>query len=214
MDLFITLIVVGIVVLGFYVWRSRSKKGQDLIKEDMNDTSNELRIDNVKEGGVMRLRNIGTNMEEYDITILARHIYRGGDSEEWYELEGDNGTKKVWISIEEGDGLDVTFTQRQLKLRNLNISREDLDVMSEKAEGELEFEGKTYYFENSSEASFFRNGDTSAENEEFFYYWEFETDEGDSFITIEEWKDGSFDVSLAQPVKASQVEVYSLTKPV
>ena len=202
--IFFLIVVIGIAV---FFWNSNKKKKEEQAKAN---APKELSLENVGTGGVIHLRNVGPDMEEYDVTILSKGIYREGESSEWYELEGDNGRQKVWISIEEDDGLDVTLTLRRLKLREIPINREDLDRMDEAAEGEFEFEGETFYFEYSNEASYFADGNTSRDNEEFFYYWEFENDNEDKFITVEEWANGKFEVTLSIPLKASQVQVYSL----
>jgi hypothetical protein len=202
--IFFLIVVIGIAV---FFWNSNKKKKEEQAKAN---APKELSLENVGAGGVIHLRNVGPDMEEYDVTILSKGIYREGESSEWYELEGDNGRQKVWISIEEDDGLDVTLTLRRLKLREIPINREDLDRMDETAEGEFEFEGETFYFEYSNEASYFADGNTSRDNEEFFYYWEFENDNEDKFITVEEWENGKFEITLSTPLKASQVQVYSL----
>ena len=202
--IFFIIIIIGIAV--FFWNRNKKKKEQ----EAKDNTPKELTLENVGTGGVIHLRNVGPDMEEYDVTILSKSIYREGESSEWYELEGDNGTQKVWISIEEDDGLDVTLTLRSLKLREIPINREDLDRMDETAEGEFEFEGETFYFEYSNEASYFADGNVSPDNEDFFYYWEFENDNEDKYITIEEWENGKFEITVSIPLKSSNVEVYSL----
>jgi len=197
----------------YFFWNSnrKKKKEQEVSARQTAPApgSEELHLENVHQGGVIRLINVGENMDEYDVNITARHVYRSDDAE-WYELEGDSGTDTVWISLEEDDGLDVSLTLRKLKLRDLGISRNDLDDMDEKGEGEFEFEGKIYYYEGSEEVSFFRNGNVSESNEEFFYAWEFESEDEASYISIEEWRDKSIEVSLAHPLKESQVQVYSL----
>lgn len=190
-----------------FFWQRNKQKNE---QEAKRSSFKELTLENVGSGGVIHLMNVGPNMEEYDVTILSKGVYREGESSEWYELEGDNGKQKVWISIEEDDGLDVTLALRTLKLRDLPINRSDLDRMDETADGEFEFEGQTFYYEYSNEASFFSNGDASRENESFFYYWEFENKKGDQFITIEEWENGKYEITLSVPLKSSQVKVYSL----
>lgn len=201
------LVIVGV---GIYIWqmyRTRKKIEQPTEYNPLND---QLSLENVGPGGMIRLMNVGKNMDEYDVNILSKSIYREGENYEWYELEGDNGRSKIWISLERDDELEVTIATRKLKLRDLSINRSDLDDMDEKKEGQFVFEGKIYHYENSNEASYFRNGVVSQDNEEFFYYWEFETADGDEFITIEEWENGKFEVTVSYSIKESQVKVYSL----
>lgn len=207
MDFVVILIIIGIAGMAYYFWNSnKKKKAQEAAPPPGTE---ELHLENVRKGGVIRLLNVGENMDEYDVNILARHVYRS-DGAEWYELEGDSGTDKIWISLEEDDGLDVSLTLRKLKLRDLGISRNDLDEMDENGEGSFEFEGKKYHYESSEEVSFFRNGNVSETNEDFFYTWEFESEDEKSYISVEEWRDKSIEVSMAQPLKESQVQVYSL----
>ncbi len=202
--IFFIIAVIGIAV---FFWNSNKKKKEQQAKAH---APKELTLEHVEAGGVIHLRNVGPDMEEYDVTILSKAVYREGENSEWYELEGDNGRQKVWISIEEDDGLDVTLTLRRLKLRDIPINREDLDRMDKTAEGEFEFEGETFYFEYSNEASYFADGNLSSDNEDFFYYWEFENDNEDKYITVEEWESGKFEITLSIPLKSSNVQVYSL----
>lgn len=202
------LVVIGI---GLYFWsRNKNKKKLESSPNSIQGDSQELHLENVRPGGLIHLMNVGPMMEEYDVNILARSVYRAGQNEEWYELEGEAAKGKVWITLEYDDGLDVTIATRKLKLRDLPIARGDLDTMDEAGEGEFTLEGKTFYYEVSGEASYFRDGQLAEDNEAFFYYWEFETDGGDEYITIEEWENGRFAVTLSHPVNESQVKVYSL----
>lgn len=208
MEAIIFIVIIALAVMTYFFWNSSRKKKKEETSVPAQGTE-ELHLENVRQGGVIRLINVGENMDEYDIKITARHVYRSDDGE-WYELEGDSGTDKVWISLEEDDGLDVSLTLRKIKFRDLDITRNDLDDMDEKGKGKFAFEGKTYHYESSQEASFFKNGNISDTNEEFFYYWEFESDDEESYITIEEWRDKSIEVTLTHPLKESQVQVYSL----
>ena len=205
------LLIFIIVIAGMatYFWQ-RNKDKKKLEEPASDPESQELALENVRAGGLIHLMNVGPNLEEYDVQILSRSVYREGENHEWYELEGDNGKTKVWLTLEGGDALDVTIATRKLKLRELPINRADLDNMDEAGEGRFELEGKTYYYDHSTEGSYFPDGRVAADNEEFFYYWEFETDGGDEFLTVEEWESGQFEVTISYPVKESQVKIYSL----
>nr|WKN39294.1 DUF4178 domain-containing protein [Tunicatimonas sp. TK19036] len=203
-------LIFSLVLIGIAVYFWQKNKNNKKIDPAQDASSKELHLENVRAGGLIHLMNVGPMMEEYDVNILSRSVYRAGQNDEWYELEGETANGKVWITLEYDDGLDVTLATRKLKLRDISINRSDLDTMDEEGEGEFTFEGKTFYYEVSSEASYFRDSQVSPDNEEFFYYWEFETDEGDEFITIEEWESGRFEVTLSSPIKESQVKIYSL----
>lgn len=205
--LIFSLVLIGIAV---YFWQKNKSKKK--IDSTSDAPSQEFHLENVRGGGLIHLMNVGPMMEEYDVNILSRSAYRAGQNDEWYELEGETANGKIWITLEEDDGLDVTLATRKLKLRDISINRSDLDTMDEAGEGEFDFEGKTFYYEVSSDASYFRDSHISPDNEEFFYYWEFETEKGDEFITVEEWENGRFEVTLSRPIKESQVKIFSLGK--
>ncbi len=206
----VIIFVLALAGLGIYLWQMQQAKKlsqPDILSGPMIDR---LSLDHVGAGGMIHLMNVGKNMEEYDVNILSRSIYREGDNQEWYELEGNNGKQRLWISLKDNALLDATLAMRKLKLRDLPVTRDELDDMDEKGQGEFVFEEKTYYYENSNEASYFRDGDTTPDNEVFFYYWKFEDADGQEFITIEEWENGRFEVTVSVPIKTSQVKVYSL----
>ena len=206
-----SVLIFCLVIIGIAMYFWQRNKGKKTLKEKAPDPeAQQLRLENVGAGGLIHLMNVGPNLEEYDVQILSRSIYREGENYEWYELEGDNGKGKVWLSLQHDDGLDVTIAARKLKLRDLPIDRADLDRMDDAAAGQFDLEGKTFYYDHSTEGSYFQNGTISSENEEFFYYWEFETEDESEFLTIEEWENGRFEVTISYPVKESQVKVYSL----
>ncbi len=203
-------IIFSLVLIGIAVYFWQKNKKDKKLENGQDNAPKELHLENVRPGGLIQLMNVGPMMEEYDVSIVSRGVYRAGQNDEWYELEGDAAKGKVWITLEYDDGLDVTLATRKLKLRDLAVVRNDLDTMDENGNGEFDFEGKTFYYEVSGEASYFPDGRISPDNEEFFFYWEFETGDSSEFITIEEWENGRFDVTVAHPIKESQVKVFSL----
>lgn len=172
-------------------------------------SKDELRIENVEAGGMIHISGIGEEMEEFDVSILAKHLYRDEGSS-WYELEGESVKGKVWIDLEEGDALSLSITLKKVKLRDIGLSKKDLKQIDHDEEGEVRFEGETYYYEDSDEATFYRNGDES--QGERYYYWDFENDDEDKFIGVEKWADGSYDVSCSEAIEGHQVTVFSLKK--
>jgi hypothetical protein len=167
----------------------------------------ELRIENVEGGAVIHLSSIGKEMEDFDLKVVAKHTYRQGESS-WYELECDRGEDKVWIDMEEDDELELAICLKKLKLRDVPVSKEDLVKMDDDEEGQIQYDGTTFYLDDSDSAVFYRYSDDK--NADKFYYWDFEADSGDKFIGIEQWSNGDYDVSYSEKIRPSQVTVYSL----
>ncbi|MFQ5598486.1 MAG: DUF4178 domain-containing protein [Nitrospiria bacterium] len=210
-------IIILLVFCGLAFYFIKKKKGAE--KEDAGFkqriprsptyAKDDLRIENVEAGGVIHLSGIGPDLEEFDVRILAKHLYRQGGSS-WWELEGESPKGKVWIDLEEDDELELSISLKKLKLRDIALSKDDLDRIDDEEEGELAYRGEKYFYEDSDEATFYKYGNEA--NGERFYYWDFENDAGDKFIGVEKWSDGSFEAAYSEPIQSHQVTVYSLKK--
>ena len=208
MEIIIIVLVGACLFFVYQMWKKEQVEPSNEEEKHLSYSPDELRLENVTKGGVIHLTGIGPNMDDFDVNILGRHIYREGEST-WYELEGDKGDRKVWLSFEEDDELEISIKIKEIKLRELGLSKSDLDTIDDKEEGSLNFENEKFYYEDSGQAVFYRNG--IEENAEKFYYWEFENDSSGKYISIENWG-GEIEASLSHSVKPSQTTVYSLSK--
>ena len=205
------LILLGIATasyLLYMIWKGQKQAESE--EEDPKTTrfnKNELRLENVKKGGVIHLRNIGPDMEDLDVNIISKHIYRQDDYA-WYELEGDSGDRKVWIEYEQDDELEISVTLKKMHLRDIGINSTDLEKIKDEEEGSILYEGNKFFYEDSDHALFCRDGDY--DNAEEFFFWDFETDAGDKYISIEKWSENKTEVTYSVPIKQNQVTVYSL----
>lgn len=208
MNFEIVILLIIAFLVGYFIWNSMKKKRMypeaNVSKPYPKD---ELRIENVGPGGVIHLVHIGAEMEEFDVDIVARHLYRSGDYE-WHEIEAESARGKVWIEMEEDDGLQLSITLKKLKLKDIGISKSELEEFRRNDEGEITYQNETYYFEESDRATFYHSGALNAGEE--FEYWDFENNDGNKFISIEKWSDDSVDVSYSESVKDHQITVFSL----
>lgn len=196
-------------MLGFHFWREFKAQAANAKDPNRVDDSEELLLKNVRAGGVVQLSRIGPDMEDFDAKVIGRHAYRQGGFV-WYELECDRGSaKKVWVEIEEDDEVEVTITLRKLPMRDMPFTMADLKRIDDQESGSFEFEGRRYHYEDSDSATFHRYSEEH--NSEGMYYWDFATDDGEHFIGVERWDDGSVDVSYGEAIDPSQIKVYSLT---
>ena len=195
---------------GYYFWKSSQQDKQKQLKSSepvKPYKKDDLRIENAGAGAVIHLTGIGPELDEFDLKVIAKHTYRQGEST-WYEFECDKGTDKVWLDMEEDDELELAISLRELKLRDIGLSKEDLVKMDDDEEGSFDFEGEKYWLEDSDSAVFYRYSDDK--NADKFYYWDFEADSGGKYIGVEKWTDGSYDIRYSEKIKPSQLTVYSL----
>ncbi len=196
-------------ILYFFTIYKKYKQNQSVLNDATQggNFSNKMEIQNVRTGGVIHLRHVGSELEDYDVNIIGRHIY-DQEGYKWIELEGETASKKVWIEIEDDNELEITIKLDDFPLREVGLSKSDLDRIDDEEDGQLTYKGEVYYYEDSDEAVFLKNG--NEETSEVFYYWDFENNAGDKYISVENWG-GEYQVSLSVPLKESQIDVYSLT---
>jgi len=207
MEIIITLVVVGALIYIFVQTRRQSKdeEEQDKDVDRFSNKKNEMSIKNVGAGGVLHLTNFGPEMLDMDVTIKNRHLYQQGNYQ-WISLEGESSHGKVSITVEDDDELEISAVLKELKLRDLGVSKKDLKKIDDDEEGGFTFDGEKYYYEDSDEAQYLKDGLSS--NAEEVYYWEFENDSGNKFISIEEY-DGDYEVSLLIPIKERHISIFS-----
>lgn len=200
------LVVCGIVA--YLIWRGMKKtERQAQNTSGQTASSTDLRIENAGPGAVLHLRNIGPDMEEFDVQVVARHTYRQ-NGYKWHELECDKGTEKIWLELEQDDELEITVGLQKMKLDDVGLKPEDLKRMEDSEEGILSFAGAKYELEETGQAFFYRNREE--QNAESFTFWDFESDAADNYIGIEKWSDNTITVTLSQPVHPSQISVFSV----
>ena len=212
---FIILIALAAVgAVGFVIWRANFATGGTQASGHSGGSGsvpltlrgNEPRIEVMQPGGVFSLRGFGENLDDLDVVVQARHEY-DEDGFRWFELEGETGGRTVWLTVETDDETELSVTLEKLKLAELGLSSSDLDRFNDDDEGGFDFRGSRYEYEDSGEATFHRNGDRA--HGERFRYWEFEADDGRSSITVETWSDGTTECHVSQPLRESQLSIFT-----
>lgn len=206
MDMNTLLILILLLGVAFLVYkRYTAKKKQKLIDEPSNST--ELRLENVTSEGVLTLEGVKNGVENLDLVVSAKHLYKN-EGYEWYELIADSGERSYSIEYEVDDEIEIRLSQKSLKLRDLAINRDQLMLMADEEEGEIQFDDISYYFDEKGEYTFHRNCDL--QKGESFSLMEFVSKDGANFLTIEFWGGGETEVTQSIAIDPDCVKVYSL----
>ncbi len=125
----------------------------------------------------------------------------------WFELKlfSLKDGRTLFLEYEEDDELEITLYDRSPRFKDLNIDGRDLEYFDDEEEGSFQFEGKTFFYEESDKALRFSDEDPKGES---FYYWEFEDEEGEVFLSVEKWDD-EYEVSIGHEVEETEVEILS-----
>lgn len=206
LDLIILALLAGILYIAYRAWR-QSQAASGVGTGDTPPPVSEARITDLRPGAVIHLRHVGFDMREEDVQITARHVYQQGNYQ-WWELEGESGSGKAWLDVEEDDELEISISLEKLALEDLGLTAEALDGMAASRKGQATHNGVTYNFLEAGQATFYRDG--NREQGETLRYWDFEAEEDDYDLAVERWEDGSYGVYRMQPLKPSQIQIYSL----
>ena len=159
-------------------------------------------IDEVGRGGYIRVAGQIHRVEE------VSHYQQ--KKSRFYELElfGLTTGEKRYLEWEKDDAVEVCFNQPAISLRELGLSADDIEEMSEKEEGTIRHDGKTYRYDDDYKALYHRGGGAEGER---VYMYEFETADERSCLTVEEWgdKEGGYEyeVYISEDLDPDVVEV-------
>ncbi|MDV7339913.1 DUF4178 domain-containing protein [Terasakiella sp. A23] len=215
------LVLIIIAVIAFIaIWMVNRKSAQqeakqiaarDIALPDGQDHT----ILNLRKDGVFSLRAFGNDMDDLDVHVLARHLYSDDDSE-WFELEGEAGGRKVWLTVFDDDELEISITLEKKKIDAVDVTMDELETYARKQDKgksakrpKFDYEGRTYKLDCYDEALFHKNSVRSSR--ERYEYWEFESDDETRAISVEKWSDGSVEVHVSQTVNENQITVFSVS---
>ena len=187
-----------------------AKRNLDIKKRNLNKyDENELIIQNVQKGGVIRLALLDGQTGSLDLKVVNRNLYMEGDYS-WYELECINADgEKFWIDVDDDDELTVSVVIDKPSAVDLQFSS-SLDIIDENECGRVIYKGKSYHYIDSGDAIFYKYCDDK--HKERLYYYDFKC--GNSYIlSAEKWKNSNgtsnMEYFVSQIIKPSTITVYS-----
>ena len=141
---------------------------------------------------------------DYDMRthkVMAKNQYKweeGAVTDEWELKDGS----EIWfLERVEEDG-EVAWALSQKK--PISMLEGDIAAHIEKHEDPPEkivYQGKTFYYEEDDIGEFFRGDATEGLS---FVAWDFTDDKGEEFLTIEQWGETKFDMTIGFEVEEYQ----------
>nr|WP_320117569.1 DUF4178 domain-containing protein [uncultured Marinifilum sp.] len=142
---------------------------------------------------------------EYDLeswVVQACYEYDWGDNFFTQEFKIFNGSKTLFLSVEDDDELSLSVSSK-IKTRQLGAHvHEDL-LNNQKAPASFEYDGRKYFFEKEAPGYF----NDVAKGEEWleFMSWDFEDESGEFIVTIEQWDEKEFEASAGKVIKEFEI---------
>lgn len=164
-------------------------------KEEPHYDSTDIRVQDLDLGFVF----------DYDLEtweVKEMYEYDWGDEYFTYEYKIFNGKDTLFLGLEDDDELELAICKK-IKLRKLGESVVD-DFFKGKAPKKINYEGKDYFLEEES-PGYFHDVKNSEDAWEEFISWDYEDDEGENFITVEQWEEKEFEASTGKYINEYEI---------
>lgn len=143
---------------------------------------------------------------DYDLTswkVTASHKYAWGEdiSLEWQLVSAE---KTLYLEMEEDDVAEWSMSE-SIPFADLGDNVRSALVEAGDPPDEIVYNGVTYYIETALGGYFFKNGQEkpNARPEEMLA-WDFCSEDGDHYLSIEQWGETEFTASKGWPVEEYQ----------
>ncbi len=142
---------------------------------------------------------------EYDLStweVQAIYEYDWGENYFTREFKVSNGSLTRYLAIEEDDELEISLTKK-IKVRALDENLPEVLMNQQQPPKKIIHEGVTYLLE--SEAPGYFHDIAKGDQWEEFRSWDFEDEEGQKILTIEQWDEKEFEASIGIVIKEFEI---------
>lgn len=118
----------------------------------------------------------------------------------WYELEllGLASGATVYVEWEKDDDVEISINGPELTLREVGVTADQVEAMSEAESGRIHFGGRSYHYDDDYAATYHRDASSGGQGQgrdkvegagggEPVYFYDFETRDERHCLTVEEW---------------------------
>jgi hypothetical protein len=165
-------------------------------------------ITGVGKGGVLKLPPFGGSVAPIETYVVTRHRYSDGD-DTWYELVCQHGRRELLLEwSKDGSKIEVLagFEDENPSMRDLGLAEADLIEFDEEEEGEFQWDGATFEYDDSGTITYYENDGRRGET---YYSWDFESTDGKRMISVEKWEgERKFNVYHTWLLNADRIEVF------
>jgi len=142
---------------------------------------------------------------EYDLEsweVQASYEYDWGDNYFSKEYKINNGTKTLYLAVEDDDEISLSITDK-IKVRVLgeNVLNDLMNL--QKPPTTITYKDTKYFFEKESPGYF--NDIAKGKDWVEFISWDFEDESGENIITIEQWDEKEFEASAGKSIKEFEI---------
>ena len=138
------------------------------------------------------------DMETWE--VFAYHYYDWGSSDRSFEWQLQTHDQTIYLERESDDEDDWSIS-RKIPITRLGSGIKQHIIEHENPPDEIEFEGTTFYLEETSAGQYYKNGKGPGQD---LIAWDYEDDSGKKYLSIEQWGESDFEASVGEPVEEYQ----------
>ncbi len=180
--------------MAFDFFRRKKKKDED--ERPDYDVTN-LKVTDLRAGFTL----------DYDFKtwlVKEEYEYDWGDYNFSYEYKLISDDDHVFLSVEDEDELSLTLSR---KIKTGKLPKRIFHAIEEsgKPPREIEYDGKTFYYESESPGFFRDTAKRSRDQSEEFVAWDYYDESEEFVLTIEQWDDEEFEASLGKIIEEDEI---------
>lgn len=138
------------------------------------------------------------DMKTWEVTSESRYDWGDNDvTKEWQLVTSDD---TIFLELESDDD-EYWSISRKIPIGKIGKKIIDHIMENEDPPDQLDFEGETFYLDESGGGRFFRDASDTGQE---FLKWDFVDETGDTYISIEQWGEKAFEASIGKKVEEYQ----------
>ncbi|MFA8344304.1 MAG: DUF4178 domain-containing protein [Rhodothermaceae bacterium] len=143
---------------------------------------------------------------EYDLQnwlVEEAYEYDWGDNCYSREFKISDGSKKLFLSVEDDDELFLSISQK-IKIRSIDANLPEIIDKDERPPGKIEYNGIEFFLDQES-AGYFKNlNDADSEGEQVVT-WEYYDEEEKYVLSLEQWGEFDFEASFGKVINEIEI---------
>jgi hypothetical protein len=159
---------------------------------DAVDPVSGLTLDRMKTGYY-----VDYDMKTWQVVSTNRYDWGEGDLTHEWQMESHDET--LFLELEPDDENYWTISRKR-SFRDLDPGVRAAITQSDAPPEEIEFEGKQFFLDETGGALFFKDNAPGRE----VFKWDYADDSGDYFLTIEQWGETEYELSVGKKAEEYQ----------
>jgi len=174
----------------FDFFKDKAKRDEQL------DSITNLTLDAMRPGFL-----VDYDLKTWEVKAANKYIWGEALSLEWQLVSASD---TLYLECATDDETEWCIS-RPISFRSLGDAVRKTILETSDAPEEITWQGKTYYLEETAGGHYFANGQVAMKDEgDPLLLWDYETEDGEEYLTIEQWGENDFEAYAGGPAHEYQ----------